>query len=368
MRYHSLIGLSLFVAVGSGCSTLSSDPQPTTKEEPGLVQENAISSSPSHPSSYSDYSKTSGNWAPPASNYSPPTSSASMGSDSSPTIRPGQCWVHSQIKPRKVESAVEITIKDSTAKISVTPAEIRQGYRQVVTREGTKTYRIEPATYKSVSERVQVRPEMTRFVVVPAVYETQQKTVVVEEAKTVLEACQTAGTRYAKNTGASGYCAREIPAKEKTVNVQALVQPETTRVDFEPALYKEVTRWVVDQPARAVEVSLAPSVADVPVQEVVRPEQTRQTLLPAITQELNVTRFEGSSQMVSRQAVCNADITPELIHRVQQSLIEHGYQPGRPDGLLGERTVSALADYQTENGLAVGALTFETLDHLGIRY
>lgn len=366
MRYHSLIGLSLFVAVGSGCSTPSPDPQPTAKEE--QIQANAIPASQNAPTGYSDYSKPNGNWAPPANNYSPPTSNASMGTESSPAIRPGQCWVHSQIKPRKVESAVEITIKDSTAKISVTPAEIRQGYRQVVTREGTKTYRIEPATYKNVSERVQVRPEMTRFVVVPAVYETQQKTVVVEEAKTVLEACQTAGTRYAKNSGASGYCARETPAKEKTVNVQVLVQPETTRVDFEPAIYKEVTRWVVDQPARAVEVSVAPSVADVPVQEVVRPEQTSQTLLPAITQELNVTRFEGSSQMVSRQAVCNADITPDLIYRLQQSLMDHGYQPGRPDGLLGERTVSALADYQAENGLAVGALTFETLEHLGIRY
>ncbi len=299
-----------------------------------------------------------------ASGFQPAGSSSS----DNPEIRAGQCWVYSQIRPRKIEITTEITLKDSSARISVTPAEIRQGYQQVVTREGTRTYRIEPPVYRKVTERVMVRPEMTRFVVVPAVYETRPKPVVVEAPKTVLEPCQTAGTRYAKDSGARGFCARETPGREETVNVQVLVQPETTRAEFEPAVYEEVTRWVVERPAQAVEITTDPSVTSIPVQEVVRPEQTRQTIEPPVTREMSITRFEGTAQMVSRQAVCNSDITPQLIHQLQVRLAGLGFNPGRPDGLLGERTIAALTDYQTENGLAIGALTFETLDNLGISH
>src|SRR5690606_41440192 len=55
-----------------------------------------------------------------------------------------------------------------------------------------------------------------RSVVVPAVYEERQAVLTVEQAKTVLEPCQAAGTRYG-NTGAMALCAKEIPAREETV-------------------------------------------------------------------------------------------------------------------------------------------------------
>ncbi|MGZ5000315.1 MAG: peptidoglycan-binding domain-containing protein [Methylomonas sp.] len=281
-------------------------------------------------------------------------------------IAAGQCWIYGQIKPRPVEQTIEVTLKDSRTTIHATPAEIRQGFKQVVTREGTVTYRIEPPTYKQVLEKVLVRPEVTRYVVVPAIYEKREKNITVEEAKTVMERCRAAGTRYGRNTGAIAFCARELPAKQEVVSVQELVQPERTEVVTEPAEYNYVVRKVVDKPARVVEVILQPEVMDVPVEEVVTPSQTRQAEIPAVTQEMQVTTFEGEPRMVMRRAVCNDDITPSLITNLQEQLHQHGYQAGPVDGLLGQHTLDALSHYQVDNGLAVGAITYESLEHLGI--
>ncbi len=282
-------------------------------------------------------------------------------------IQPGQCWVHAQVRPRPVQSTQEVVVKDSVNKITVTPAELEKGFKQVVTREGTKTYRIEPPTYRVVSEQVKVRPEVKRYIVVPAVYEDVKETVTLEEAKTVLDQCRAAGTRYSSGTGAMSFCARQVPAKQEVVKVKKLVSPETVRVETDPAQYKSVTRWIVDKPAQAIEVTLDPQYTKVASTEVVRPVEANQIILPEEKRQLKVTRFEGNARIVSRQTVCDPDINDDLVTRLQQSLVKRGFNPGRVDGKLGKRTLDALTEFQTANGLAVGALTLEGLTALEVQ-
>ncbi|WP_070884188.1 peptidoglycan-binding domain-containing protein [Pseudomonas argentinensis] len=282
-------------------------------------------------------------------------------------IQPGQCWVHAQVRPRPVQSTQEVVVKDSVNKITVTPAELEKGFKQVVAREGTKTYRIEPPTYRVVSEQVKIRPEVKRYIVVPAVYEDVKETVTLEEAKTVLDQCRAAGTRYSSSTGAMSFCARQVPAKQEVVKVKKLVSPETVRVETDPAQYKSVTRWIVDKPAQAVEVTLDPEYTKVASTEVVRPVEANQIILPEEKRQLQVTRFEGNPRIVSRQTICDPDINDDLVTRLQQSLVKRGFNPGRVDGKLGKRTLDALTEFQTANGLAVGALTLESLTALEVQ-
>ncbi|MEJ6655127.1 MAG: hypothetical protein QNL70_03860, partial [Pseudomonas sp.] len=150
-------------------------------------------------------------------------------------ITAGQCWVNAPIRPRPVHEDVEVVLQESSVRYSVTPAHLREGVQQVVTREGVKTYRVVPATFKQVTEQIMVKPETQRSVVVPAVYEAREAVLTVEQAKTVLEPCQAAGTRYG-NSGAMAFCATEVPAREEIVQVNVLVEPETTRVITEPAV------------------------------------------------------------------------------------------------------------------------------------
>lgn len=354
VRFSSLLGCLLLAT--SGCSSI--DQAPASGSPPSVSATASVESS-----------LLSGSVAPVAeerAQVSLPPDSPLPVAPAEPVIQAGQCWVYAQVKPKPVQSTLDVVIKDSVNRISVTPAELQNGLTQVVTREGTRTYRIEPPTYRQVSERVEVRPEVKRYTVVPAVYEEHEQTVTLEEARTVLDPCRTAGTRYARESGVMAFCAREVPAQTRTLKTQVLVAPESVREDIEPAVFETVTRWVVDKPAQAVEVLLEPELAQLRVEQLVRPVQASQVVIAEKTQRLQVTRFDGEARIVSRQAVCDADIDEGLVRRLQSVLAQRGFPPGRIDGLLGRRTLAALMQFQEHGGLAVGALTLESVAALGL--
>lgn len=62
-----------------------------------------------------------------------------------------------------------------------------------------------------------------------------------------------------------------------------------------------------------------------------------------------------------------ADISNEDIKKVQQSLIDKGFQSGNVDGVLGPRTRAGLREYQKAEKLpATGRLDGETAGKLGV--
>ncbi len=70
--------------------------------------------------------------------------------------------------------------------------------------------------------------------------------------------------------------------------------------------------------------------------------------------------FEDAEEVVA--------MTPDLTRRVQQALVNAGYNPGPVDGISGPRTLQAIKNFQQENNLAAGELTKETLRALGVDY
>lgn len=59
---------------------------------------------------------------------------------------------------------------------------------------------------------------------------------------------------------------------------------------------------------------------------------------------------------------------PEIIRGIQQGLVNAGFNPGPVDGVSGAKTMNALASFQKQNNLAVGSITKETLQALGVSY
>ena len=55
-----------------------------------------------------------------------------------------------------------------------------------------------------------------------------------------------------------------------------------------------------------------------------------------------------------------------VVVAVQQALRKRGMDVGPENGKLGQRTMMALMDFQRQQGLAIGLVTFETLDKLGL--
>ena len=70
-----------------------------------------------------------------------------------------------------------------------------------------------------------------------------------------------------------------------------------------------------------------------------------------------------------REVVCDADLTSDLVKRVQNALLSRGYNlgPAGADNDMGPSTKAALMKFQKDNGLPVGQLDFETLRALGIK-
>ncbi|MGC8853357.1 MAG: peptidoglycan-binding domain-containing protein [Halothiobacillaceae bacterium] len=281
-------------------------------------------------------------------------------------IRPGECWVQAAIQPRPQRKPLEIVVRDAVNDIKVTPERLERTTETVEVREGGITYRIEPAVYKPVTEKVLVRPEIRRSVVVPAVFEERTVEVEVEAAHTVLERCKLATARSHADSPVQPMCAREVPARIEKVKRKVLITPETTREEVIPAVYKTITRWVLEKPAQAIPVEVPARTAKLKVQTVAEPERIEEENLPPKVREFLATQYEGEPRLVIRQAVCDDDLTPTLAASLQSKLKEAGFDPGAADGKWGKRTFQALLAYQRQNGLAVGALTYETLQSLGL--
>lgn len=67
------------------------------------------------------------------------------------------------------------------------------------------------------------------------------------------------------------------------------------------------------------------------------------------------------------EVLCEKHLTNDITLKITSQLYQLGFL-GEPTVELTSEVMRALQEYQIENGLGSGALTFETLDHLNIAY
>ena len=60
--------------------------------------------------------------------------------------------------------------------------------------------------------------------------------------------------------------------------------------------------------------------------------------------------------------------TPAIMRKVQQALVDAGFNPGPVDGVSGAKTTAAIESFQKRNGIPSGKLTKKTLRALGVDY
>lgn len=135
----------------------------------------------------------------------------------------------------------------------------------------------------------------------------------------------------------------EIPAEYKTVRKKVMVKPPTTRKIEIPAAYETVK-----------------------VKKMVSPPKEVRIPIPAEYQTVTKTEKIAESKMEWRRVLCETNMSRKTIMEVQRALLQAGHSPGPIDGVIGPKTNSAIKSYQREKGLAVGQLTYETLEKLGI--
>jgi hypothetical protein len=177
-----------------------------------------------------------------------------------------------------------------------------------------------PAVTDNQSERVQVSEEQQVLKrIIPAKYEVQTERVLVKEARQYWKAGQGPITRKDEVTGEI-MCLVEEPAVYKTIEKRVLIEPEKPEYTTVPAQFETVTKT-----------------------NVIKPES-----------------WEW------RRILCETNMGPNSIERIQSALRSKGYDIA-VDGQMGSETMNALNSYQIKNGLATKGITYETLNHLGVR-
>lgn len=284
-------------------------------------------------------------------------------------VKPNECWVQTVIEPTPVKTTVEVVIRDAVNKISVLPAQFARQDKEIIIKQGATTYRVQPPIYKSVQEKIITRPEVRKSVVEPAVYETKTSTITIQSAHTKLVSCNdhTPYNSVKLPSSTQSLCAQEVPAKTKQLTRKILVKPETTRVIVQPPKYKTITKQVLVQPAKVIPIKIAAQTKDINVIDVARNEKIEEQQIPPEIRKLTATHYEGEPKLVFRRAVCSKNMTPTLVKSLQEALREKDINAGPVDGKYGQYTQKALLQYQRQNGLAYGALTYETLNSLNIR-
>jgi len=60
--------------------------------------------------------------------------------------------------------------------------------------------------------------------------------------------------------------------------------------------------------------------------------------------------------------------TPAIMRKVQQALVNAGFNPGPVDGVSGAKTAAAIENFQKQNNIPTGKLTKKTLRALGVNF
>ena len=212
------------------------------------------------------------------------------------------------------------------------PAQYQKVQRQVLKAPATTSQVAEPAEYRNVARQVVVREAAQRVVPVPAVYQSvYRQEVDYERARALGYRFDASGELFATPSGQrlvraasvagqpgvpAGAAAgpdswvREvrIPAEYRNVTRYVTEQPAAVRVVEVAPVYRTIKRRVEVEPARTEAVRVPATYKSVPVQVLVRPESTRTVAEPAEFQA--VTRYELDQPASLRQVPVPALVQP----------------------------------------------------------
>lgn len=244
--------------------------------------------------------------------------------DDMPRAAPGECWAKCYIPPEVKTVSERVCVKEASERLEIIPAE-----------------------YEWVEEQVCVKPASSQLVEVPAQYETVTQTIVVEPGHT--DWVREDAGRCAALTGQPGgaaacdvFCLVSHPPVEKTIQVERMVNAASVREVAIPAEFQTIR-----------------------TQRLVRPASCRRIEIPAEFATVEKTVKVSDGRWEWKRVVCERTTSADTYRTLKTALKSKGYHTTESDALE-EADWVAIKKYQTDNRLAVGALTVETMENLGI--
>ncbi len=282
-----------------------------------------------------------------------------------PNALPGECYAKVFIPPAYKTVTEKVLLRQASEKIEIVPAQYEWIEEQVMVEPAAEKWEIVPAQYKWVEEKVLLKEASSRMEEIPAKYDWVEEKVMVKPAETVWKKGRGPIERIDNSTGEI-MCLVEVPATYKVVKKRVVVQPPTTQKVEIPAEYATIKKKVLVSPPTIQKTEIPAVYKSVKVRKMVSAPQEKRISIPAEHQTVTRTEKVSEGRMEWRRILCETNTSADLVTRVQTALARAGFDPGPIDGQLGPQTQAAVNAYQQKKGLAAGALTYETVESLGV--
>ena len=295
-------------------------------------------------------------------------SSSAMGDLLPPNAKPGECYARVFIEPTYKTESIEVLKKEGYDVISIVPAKYATEEKTVLVKEKTEVLEVVPAVYGWKEEQVLVSPEIKELRKVPAVYGSTSEKVLVKAAHSIWKKGTGPITKVDESTGEI-MCLVEVPAQYSTVTKRTLVTAATTKeVVVQPAQYKTVKTRVVTTPAKTVTKTIPAEYGQVKVKKLITAASSKKTPVAPVYGTVTKRSKVSEGRIEWAPILCKTNMTGEIVGQLQSKLNALGYNAGPVDNIYGWQTTQAVKAYQKDKGLAVGALTIEVIDALGIKH
>lgn len=218
--------------------------------------------------------------------------------------------------------------------------------KKVLVKAAYQETEVVPAVTKEVARKVMVEPAKTIEEYIPALYENVSKRVIVEPAHTEWKKGNSTGVQ--KIIDGDTYCLVEVPARYETKVEKVLRIPASTKTRTVDAVYKTYKETVIVKPATTKVVKTHPAVYK--------------------TVEECVEKTAGHYEW--RSILCEQNATTSVLKSVEKALSSTGHLlASEADGVINDKTSSAVKAYQRNKGLTVdGLVNIETVKSLGVKY
>ncbi len=283
-----------------------------------------------------------------------------------PNPEPGHCYARALVPAQYKTEYRQVLKSQGAERVNVKPAQYQTVEQTVMVREAGTRYKVIDPVYTWVDEKVEVRPATTRLVEIPAKYKTVTERVVDVEAHQVWKKGKGPFQQISNATGEI-MCLVTVPATYKTITKKVLVTPATVKEVSAPAEYKTVRRKVLKTEGKVVQEEIPAQYDTIKVTQMIAPPTYDRSVSPDEYQNVSYKQLVRPAQMEWREILCETNVNVATIAKIQRALNAKGYSAGPADGVIGAQTRNAMIKFQKDNGLASGAITYKTLQRLGLR-
>lgn len=282
-----------------------------------------------------------------------------------PEAKPGECYLRVRM-PAKFETTEErLLVKPEAIRYEVAPAEFKEVEKEIVVKPESITYEIVPAQFETKEVEVVLAPEFTKINATEPQFQSEENKVETRAARLALKLDANPFSAVGPQNAEVLSLAQD-PAEIKAYTRNLLIKPAQVQQEKVPRTVEKVATQVLVKPAEVKEVKVPAEVKKIMVRELVRPASKKEVKIPAEYTTVTRQRLIAPERVVWQRVLCAADTTPAMLTSIQTKLKEKGIDPGELNGQLNDATKAAITQYQTQNGLAQGGLTYELLKHLGI--